>query len=79
MTEEKKTIEISNQLYESINQLKQIFTQITWQNIQSDEEVLSIIVWWFIESITQDNSLVDQNQHIITDSHDCKCWWNCKH
>ena len=40
MEQSKVTIEISSQLYESINQLKQIFSEITGQKVDSDEEVL---------------------------------------
>lgn len=44
-------IEISDELYQAITQLKQVLQQMTGQEIQSDEEVIWILVSWFIESI----------------------------
>lgn len=45
------TIEVSDELYQAIQQLKWVLNQITWQTIQSDEEVVWILVSWFIESL----------------------------
>ncbi len=52
MSENKKTIEISEDLYNAIQELKNIFSQLTGQQISSDEEVIGILVSWFIESLT---------------------------
>jgi predicted CopG family antitoxin len=35
-----KTIEISQELYDAIQQLKQIFSQLTNQKIEKDEDVI---------------------------------------
>lgn len=53
MAENTKTIEISQELYDAIQQLKQIFSQLTNQKIEKDEDVIWILVSWFIESLTQ--------------------------
>ncbi len=53
MTENKKTIEISSELYDAIQQLKNIFSQLTGQQIESDEDVIGILVSGFIQSLEQ--------------------------
>ncbi len=50
---QKHNVEVSDELYQAIQQLKQVLQQMTWKEIQSDEEVIGILVSWFIESITQ--------------------------
>ena len=47
----KKTIEVSEELFEAIQQLKWILKQITWQEIKTEEEIVWILVSWFIESL----------------------------
>ncbi len=74
MTEEKKTIEISQELYDAIQQLKWVFGEITWQKIESDEETISILVQWFIDSLNSEQGWTEQwsdennsgNSNIIT-------------
>lgn len=73
MTNNKVTLEVSQELYDSINQLKKVFWEITGQPIESDEEVLSIIVGGFIESISAENGWMDMEE----DDHDCKCGGHC--
>jgi hypothetical protein len=51
--QEKVTIEVSKELYDAIQQLKQIFTQLTGQEVKSDEDVIGILVSGFIESLMQ--------------------------
>lgn len=48
---EKKTIEVSMEVYEAINQLKGIFSQMSWEEIVSEDEVLWILISWFIETL----------------------------
>lgn len=76
MSENKVTLEVSQELYDSINQLKKVFSEITWQQIENDEEVLSIIVWGFIESITAENAAMDMDGHSHGD-HECQCGGHC--
>lgn len=48
---DKKHIEISHELYDAIQQLKEIFTQMSGKPIENDEDVLSILVSGFIDSV----------------------------
>lgn len=48
---QKHTIEVSGELYEAIQQMKQVLNQMTWKEVNSDEEVIWILVSWFIESL----------------------------
>ncbi len=48
---DKKNIEISAELYDAIQQLKQIFAEMSGKPIESDEDVLSILVSGFIDSV----------------------------
>mgnify|MGYP007115163143 CR=1 FL=1 len=50
---EKKTIEVSGDLYEAIQKLKEVFLQLTGQEVKSDEDVLSILIGGFIDSLSQ--------------------------
>lgn len=50
---EKKTIEVSSDLYEAIQKLKEVFLQLTGQEVKSDEDVLSILIGGFIDSLSQ--------------------------
>ncbi len=60
----KHTIEVSDELYQAIQQLKQVLQQMTWKEVQSDEEVLGILVSGFIESVMsqQNQEWWDENQ-----------------
>ena len=51
--QEKVSIEISKELYDAIQQLKQIFTQLTGQQVNSDEDVIGILVSGFIQSLVE--------------------------
>jgi predicted CopG family antitoxin len=50
---EKKTIEVSEDLYGAIQKLKEVFEQMTGQKVESDEDVLSILIGGFIDSLSQ--------------------------
>lgn len=50
----KKNIEISSDLYDAIQQLKSIFGEMSGKPIESDEDVLSILVSGFIDSVMQE-------------------------
>ncbi len=68
MLEEKKIIELPEDLYNALQELKQVFSQLTWEEIKEDSDVIWILVSGFIDSMQelqeQDNQ---QNQNIITD------------
>ena len=46
-----KQIEIGAELYDAIQQLKTIFSEMSGKPIEKDEEVLSVLVSGFIDSI----------------------------
>lgn len=48
---DKKNLEISGELYDAIQQLKQVFAEMSGKPIDSDEDVLSILVSGFIDSV----------------------------
>lgn len=48
-----KTIEVSEELYGAVQKLKEVFKELTGQTIEKDEDVLSILIWWFIDSLSQ--------------------------
>ncbi len=56
MVENKKTIQISQVLYEALQDLKALFSKITWQQNLTEEDVIWILVSWFIESLNQQQS-----------------------
>ncbi len=64
MSDTKKTIEVSEDLYNALQELKQVFSQLTWQEIKSDDEVIGILVSGFVDSIQ--NLQGDENNDIIT-------------
>ena len=51
MNNQKVTIEISKDLHEALQQVKQILSQLSWEQIQNDEDVIGILVSWFIQSL----------------------------
>jgi len=84
----KKTVEISEELYNAMQQLKQIFSQMTWNQIEDDEQVLWILIWGFIDSLNAwnfDEHWDDHWDHECCgwhwehwDDHECCGSWNCK-
>jgi predicted CopG family antitoxin len=50
---DKKTIEVSEDLYTAIQKLKEVFQEMTGQPIEKDEDVLSILIGGFIDSLAQ--------------------------
>lgn len=63
---EQKTIKVSPEVYDSIQELKEMFSEITWEKIKEDEDVLEILISWFIESL-QEEWWKDE---------ECEeCWW----
>jgi len=62
----KVNIEISKDLYDAIQQIKQVFSQLTGQQIEKDEDVIGILVTGFIESLIQQNEEQREKREI---------WW----
>lgn len=50
---DKRTIEVSEDLYTAIQKLKEVFQEMTGQAIEKDEDVLSILIGGFIDSLSQ--------------------------
>jgi predicted CopG family antitoxin len=50
---EMKNIEVSQELYDAIQKLKEVFKELTGQEITKDEDVLSILIGGFIDSLSQ--------------------------
>jgi len=44
MTENKRTIELSEDLYNALQEIKEVFSQLMGQNIEKDEDVMNILV-----------------------------------
>ena len=70
MTNTKKTIELPEDLYNALQELKEVFSQLTWQKIESDADVIGILISGFIDSIQnlQENSQEGGDSNIITDA-----------
>lgn len=60
---DKKHIEISQELHDAIQQLKQIFSQMSGKPIEKDEDVLSILVSGFIDSVMHENEEMGHEGH----------------
>lgn len=50
---EKKTIELSADLYDAIQKLKEVFKEMTGQDVTEDQDVIAILVGGFIDSLAQ--------------------------
>ena len=50
---ENKTIEVSQELYDAIQKLKEVFKELTGQDVTEDQDVLSILIGGFIDSLAQ--------------------------
>ena len=52
MTDTKtKTIELPEELYASLQELKWVFTELTGQKIEKDEDVIWILLSAFVDSV----------------------------
>ena len=50
---EKKTLEVSADLYDAIQKLKEVFKEMTGQEVTEDQDVIAILVGGFIDSLSQ--------------------------
>jgi|GEM_PF-3615207 len=66
---DKKNIEISPDLYDAIQQLKSIFSEMSGKPIDSDEDVLSILVSGFIDSVMHEQEGGEGHDHEGHDHH----------
>ena len=55
-----KTIEVSEELYNAVQKLKEVFKELTGQEITKDEDVLSILIGGFIDSLSQSAPWAEQ-------------------
>lgn len=62
-----KTITVSDELYQALLELKGLFSQIVWEEIKTEEEVIWMLVTWFIESIENFEEENNDKSSIITD------------
>lgn len=60
---DKKHLEISGELYDAIQQLKEIFTQMSGKPVEKDEDVLSILVSGFIDSVMHEQQGHEGHDH----------------
>lgn len=51
MTDKLKQISIPEDLYESLQELKQVFSEMTWEDIKEDADVIGILLSAFIDSV----------------------------
>lgn len=51
MTDTTKTIELPEELYASLQELKPIFSQLTGETIEKDEDVIWILLSAFVDSV----------------------------
>ena len=51
MADTKKSIELSEELYNSLQELKWVFSQLTWEKIENDEDVIWILLSAFVDSV----------------------------
>lgn len=51
MTDKLKQISIPEDLYESLQELKQVFSEMTWEDIKEDTDVIGILLSAFIDSV----------------------------
>ena len=51
MSKDIKTIQLPEELYNSLQELKQIFSQVTWQKITDDADVIGVLISSFIDLV----------------------------
>lgn len=67
-----KQIEVSDELYNAMQSLKMVFSQLSGEEISWDEEVIWILVSGFVESLKNENDLIDKAAW-----HECDCESDC--
>jgi len=67
MTDTKRTVELPEDLYNALQELKQVFSQLTGQQIENDADVIWILISWFIDSMQNLQEWEGENPGIITE------------
>ena len=67
MSETKKTIELPEDLYNALQELKQVFSQLTGQEIKDDADVIGILISGFIDSMQNLQEQAQEGGGIITE------------
>jgi len=67
MSETKKTIELPEDLYNALQELKQVFSQLTGQEIKDDADVIGILISGFIDSVQNLQEQAQEGGGIITE------------
>jgi hypothetical protein len=67
MSEAKKTIELPEELYNALQELKQAFSQLTGQEIKDDADVIGILISGFIDSVQNLQEQAQEGGGIITE------------
>ncbi len=64
-----KTIELPEELYNSLQELKWVFSQLTGQPIEKDEDVIWILLSAFVDSVQgmEDEWWEEQEGKILTE------------
>lgn len=62
---EKYTIELGNDTYNALQQIKVIFSQITWEINLSDEEVIGILISWFLQWLEMQENQDNQSNILL--------------
>ena len=67
MSETKKTIELPEDLYNALQELKQAFSQLTGEEIKDDADVIGILISGFIDSVQNLQEQAQEGGGIITE------------
>jgi len=68
MADTTKVIELPEELYNSLQELKWVFSQLTWENIEKDEDVIWILLSAFVDSVQgMEEEWEEQEGKILTE------------
>ena len=56
----KKTIELDEELYDAVQELKTVFSEIVGEDIKDDEEVIGILISGFVESLNEEDDAKEE-------------------
>lgn len=48
-----KTIQVSEDTYSAIQEIKQVFKELSWESVEKDEDVINILINGFLESLDE--------------------------
>lgn len=58
-----KTIEVTSEVYNALQRLKEVFKELTGQEVKEDSEVISVLASGFIDSLTADGEHDHEADH----------------